>query len=203
MTDLLPEIPDGGFRIMLMGGARTGKTTIAEMIAEQFYDTMHIAFADQLKIQSAKMVNTAVEHLGINREKWNPIDTSSIEEINKHRHMLRGLWQWFGTDFVRDLDADFWIKALASQIHSTPEEKRKYIVVPDCRFPNECFWGIKNGFIVVRINRTVKEMTRDHSSESHWHSLPFHLEYNNDKSLEEMHYWIMDKLIPFAKTRGR
>lgn len=187
-------LPDDGVRIMLTGAARSGKSTMAEMIAEQIPQTRVIAFADELKILSADFVNTAMENMGV--RNWKPIDVSSIDSINKRRELLRVLWQWFGTDLVRSHEEGFWIEQLALSLNY---QQPKNIVVSDCRFSNEHIWGRRNGFITVRIVRDKNERVPDHESERMWSTFQCDIEYENNKSLEEMHYWIFDILVPRAR----
>lgn len=193
-TQLVRPTPEDGFRIMITGAARSGKDTMADMIQEKFDETYRIGFADELKRVSAQAVNYAMA--GLRVKGWKSLNSTSLEEINKHRDMMRTMWQWLGTDIVRDCDDEHWIKVVTSKINKRISSK--YIVIPDCRFSNEHHWGLMNGFVIVRIRRKESGNVRQHSSENSWDVLKAHLEYNNDGSLEDMHYWIMDTLIPYA-----
>jgi hypothetical protein len=93
-------------------------------------------------------------------------EVSALAPYGKHPKLL----QWWGTDFRRAQDPDYWAKKLFASIPKDID----IALVTDVRFPNE-FQGIKerNGF-TVRINRknadgspfVAPDRPADHPSET-------------------------------------
>lgn len=48
----------------------------------------------------------------------------------------RTLLQYVGTDVIRKQDHDFWVRFISNVVNLFPNEW-DYVLVPDCRFPNE------------------------------------------------------------------
>ena len=68
----------------------------------------------------------------------------------------RGLLQYVGTDQVRTKRPDYWVKFVADILCLFPDEW-DYVLIPDCRFPNEIEYMHKRmGFDVTHI-RVVRE----------------------------------------------
>lgn len=50
----------------------------------------------------------------------------------------RGLLQQVGTDVVREQNPDFWVNFVRDILRFFPD-KWDYVIIPDCRFPNEVY----------------------------------------------------------------
>lgn len=74
----------------------------------------------------------------------------------------RILAQTLGTEWGRDLDPDFWIKALALRMYNGEATK---ITISDVRFPNEATWIRSHGGVVVDVTRPIANLVANHSSE--------------------------------------
>jgi len=61
----------------------------------------------------------------------------------------RSLLQWWGTEYRRNSDTDYWVRKLAQTIEL---EKPQIACVTDMRFPNEMGWILKYGE-TVRVDR--------------------------------------------------
>ena len=62
--------------------------------------------------------------------------------------LIRKLLQWWGTDFRRRQDSDYWLKAHAQEMYDTftfyPIHNHKLIIIDDVRFPNEVDYILNN-----------------------------------------------------------
>jgi len=61
----------------------------------------------------------------------------------------RTLYQWWGTEYRRSIDADYWVRQLAQSIEL---DKPQIALIDDMRFPNEMAW-IKQYGETVRVDR--------------------------------------------------
>lgn len=134
-------------RIMLVGKSGVGKDHFARILKRELrpdgggaFPVLTLAFADALKEE----VRMMLEHQLIALDKkgvW------GVEFGEDARDLLRPLWQWYGTEFVRKNDDTYWIKKVQQKMkkHMGP------IIVTDCRFKNEAWFGRNHEFIIVRV----------------------------------------------------
>lgn len=196
----LPPQSDGGFRIMLVGTAGAGKDTMARLIEKHAPGAQSFAFADEVKIYSARTANYALRILGLGYFQFPDND---IETINKYRDTFRPLWQWFGTDLVRAINENHWIDQLAWRI--VWESRSNKIIVTDCRFPNEYEWGKESDFFIVKVTGKWRHEHRvpDHKSERHIAELVPDVEYVNAGTSDDMSDWVKNFLIPAAMAKRK
>lgn len=80
------------------------------------------------------------------------------------RHIL----QYVGTDVIRNVNPDYWVDFISNflKMFSTDWD---YILIPDCRFPNEIQRMREDGWDVfsVRINRTDFESSLTKEQKNH------------------------------------
>lgn len=127
----------------LTGLAGAGKSTVAKYLVEE-YDYNLVSFAGPLK----KMMRTLDPYIGLEHVRWwqfwkrpkmlrlsDLLAVMSEGEIKTSRYgaEYRRLLQSLGTDCVRAVDPDFWVKAAKAQM---TDPNGKY-VFDDVRFPNE------------------------------------------------------------------
>ena len=62
----------------------------------------------------------------------------------------RTLLQYVGTDVIRTQHPDFWVEYIANVLRLFGHEW-DYVLIPDCRFPNEISFLSDNGFNVTHI----------------------------------------------------
>lgn len=118
--------------ITISGQAQHGKDSTAKIIQEKIEvngNTLIIHMADYLKFICKTYFN------------W---DGNKDE---KGRHLL----QYVGTDKVRKIFPNFWVDAVMNFIKAFGDDFG-YILIPDCRFPNEVEIFRKNGYQVLAIN---------------------------------------------------
>lgn len=155
----------------LVGKAGSGKDEFCDRMA--LNSGSHVvsyrkAFADALKKTCAVMY-------GVNEEVFH--DREKKEVVDARLGVTpRELLQKFGTDIVRQLDPDHWVKRLEVEVENTiPEASvtfgftHQLVVIPDVRFQNEIDWVKENGGVVINIvreNPDVGEMDKSHLSET-------------------------------------
>lgn len=104
---------------------------------------------------------------------------------------IRKLLQWWGTEFRRNQDPNYWVKRWSNRMYET--ELSTSIVVDDVRFKNEYEAVINQpDSIVVMLNRDGVERQSNHSSEDFsWFTkdLPKTIEYTlTEEDLESGEY---------------
>ena len=186
----LPPIQFGEFRIGLIGGAGSGKDTMASILREMYPSIRPFAFADDLKLMTAKMLNSGFHANGITLS----YPEFYVEDINEYRDELRGLWQWFGTDIIRNKLPYYWINRVAIKIKNSKSSGR--FIVTDCRFENERNWLKDNGFILIKVTGRTRENTPVHASETELLSLDADFVYENIETIEDMKNWVRETIAP-------
>jgi len=172
--------------ILVSGKAQSGKDTIATLMSGQLKadkrSVLVTHYADLLKYVCANFL------------EW---DGAKDE---KGRRML----QYVGTDLVRKDNPGLWVDFMAQMLKYF-HENWDFVIIPDCRFPNEISTMVDKGFDVIHV-RVVKkdpaspltETQRNHHSETALDSCdPDHYIYNNG-TLEELKAsvttWIKENL---------
>ena len=168
--------------ICISGKARHGKDTLAGMLNEQFtakgFRVLTTHFGDLVKYICEKFFN------------W---DGAKDEKG-------RTLLQYVGTDVVRKQRPSYWTDFVVSVLELFPNEW-DYVLIPDCRFPNEVECFIEHGMdtTLIRINRPnfVSNLTPEqlkHPSETAMDDYPPNLYVINDGTLEDLSDSIKDIL---------
>ena len=103
----------------------------------------------------------------------------------------RALLQHIGTDIVRTKNPNYWVEFLTGIIDLFGETW-DYVLIPDCRFPNEIEDLIKHGFDVITIritrpnyNNSLTPEQRSHPSETALDDYIFDYTIQNPGSLGE------------------
>lgn len=163
--------------IGLTGYAASGKSTVANYLVEQHGFT-RVSFAAPLK----KMLRTLDPIMGyedfgdegVVRGSVHPVRLSdlfkykwteaTIKADDMYGPEYRRLLQVLGTDCIRSVQEDFWVKAAEKQM---PDSTANY-VFDDCRFPNEAdFIKSLNPEGLWHIGRAGIHAANDHPSEQH------------------------------------
>lgn len=168
--------------ICISGKARHGKDTLAGMLNEQLtakgYRVLTTHFGDLVKYICEKFFN------------W---DGTKDEKG-------RTLLQYVGTDVVRKQRPSYWTDFVVSVLELFPNEW-DYVLIPDCRFPNEVECFIEHGMdtTLIRINRPnfVSNLTPEqlkHPSETAMDDYSPNLYVINDGTLKDLSNSIKDIL---------
>lgn len=88
-----------------------------------------------------------------------PTDSEKLAWINENKQALRPLLQWWGTEYRRSQDPDYWVKKGVEAVQAALASGKTCVVNDDTRFPNEANALITAGFTLVRIliNETRQE----------------------------------------------
>lgn len=157
--------------IGIIGKKRVGKDTFASTLIEKFgYEK--IALADPLR-EAALALDPIVGTFpmtvdGVLRvEEWRyseVIANLGYEKAKDYCPEVRRTLQRFGTESIRAIDDEFWIRAAFTRINERRSNGTP-VVVTDVRYPNEADAIRKaNGFL-VRITRDLPEGGDAHISE--------------------------------------
>jgi len=116
---------------------------------------------------------------------------------------VRRLLQWWGTEYRRAQDSDYWTKAWGRKIEQY-ELDRAHILVDDVRFMNELEVIRVHGGLIVKIERPGFSGANNHSSEtslddfSDWDAVVV-----NDGTLEEFRTKIGALVMTLCKGPNR
>lgn len=172
--------------ILVSGKAQNGKDTVASMLREKLTSDNHRVlithYADLLK------------YICCNYFGW---DGNKDE---KGRQML----QYVGTDVIRKQNPTLWVDFVAMMLKYF-HENWDYVIIPDCRFPNEVTTMFENGFgtvhlRVVRPNfeSPLSEEQQKHPSETALDDTVPDFYIENTGTLEELEVttsnWIKENL---------
>ena len=184
----------------IMGRARSGKDTFAEMLADELFELVKgrfvlMAYAQELKVRVQKDFDLRYEQLwGDEKEepdqryiKYPPEDSGELIDLPMPHWTGREILQAYG-QFYRTIDRDFWVKNLFKVID---DKDYKRIIITDIRHPNEA-WPVKNaGGFVIKVVSNREGIPKIHG-ESHISETAMDdfddidLTINNDLGLDEL-----------------
>lgn len=114
----------------------------------------------------------------------------------------RTLLQTVGTDIARTSNPDYWV-IIAHMIIDVLLEDNDYIIIPDCRFPNEIETWEDNLVAWIKVSRPgfdnskLNSEQKHHASETSLDDYDFshEIEANNLEELEEAAEWFVNDLL--------
>lgn len=180
-----PELPLVG----MIGRKRTGKDTVAGVLATEF-GFEKAAFADPLR-EVVEAIDPIVDY----RTSYKtgpgvivPVRYSEAVRVRTYEGAkdaypeVRQVLQRLGTDGIRKLDTDFWVRIALGRIdaRTTP------LVLTDVRFPNEAEAIVDRGGWIVRVLRDGTKTDGEHVSESALDDYPEDFTISNNGTLEEL-----------------
>lgn len=177
-------------RIAFIGPIGSGKTTMSRTMA-RYNGGEVFSFAEPLKLEVANFI---LENVSQNIENkypktafniYNKIPNSAIEDIKSlptrnnilrtlqdpiKKQDFRKLLQWWGTEFRRKKNENYWVDRMNDKISLIPNFVN--IFVDDCRFSNESEYLKENQFLFFGLEANPdfpEEPQRDsHASEIDW-----------------------------------
>lgn len=131
------------------------------------------AFADPVKRECLRALRVS----GFNGD---------LEYLELHKELFRGLFQWWGTEFRRNLfGEDYWLRRLEETLTGSPAS---VAVVTDVRFQNEAELIRRRGGVLIRLIRMDLEESDAHLSET------------EQDLIEVDHVWQVRSLAQLADT---
>lgn len=136
--------------ILISGKAQNGKDTVADFLYKALVDdgkrVLVTHYADLLK------------YICTNYFGW---DGNKDE---KGRQML----QYVGTDVIRKQNPTLWVDFVAMLLKYF-HENWEYVIIPDCRFPNEITTMVENGFDTVHLRVVRNNFKTSLTKEQQYH----------------------------------
>lgn len=178
--------------ISIIGKARSGKDTFAEILAEEIFNSVRkrfilMAYANELKNRVQRDFDLSYEQLWGNEKEVIDKRYPKYKEGHNIFWTPREIMQDYG-EFYRSIDYDFWVKELFRVID---EKEYTNVIITDVRHPNEADPVIKRGGLIIKItsNRDNKEQVHgeNHISETamdNYDKVDFHV--TNDGSIEDL-----------------
>ena len=172
--------------ILISGKAQNGKDTTASILKQTLVDNgnrvLITHYADLLK------------YICTNYFGWDG------KKDDKGRQML----QYVGTDVIRKQNPTLWVDFVA-MILKYFKGNWDYVIIPDCRFPNEITRMIEVGFdtIHLRVHRPnfespLTQEQQNHPSETALDNFGADVYIENDSTLTDLKYkirkWVEESL---------
>lgn len=194
--------------IGLTGLATAGKDTVADFLLSDPRIQKH-AFADALRKEVASAFDVSMDHFTDPARKHTPIPELALRNapgefldylLSAYRENFvlelklmasgaldlprspRQLMQWWGTEYRRVQDTNYWLFQLGSTL-SIARRKGGMVcaVVTDCRFPNEAEFVRDHGGVVWQVVRLG--LTHSNTPEGKHASVTTGLELNPERTL--------------------
>lgn len=144
-------------KVALVGFMRSGKSSVAEALAALYPPVRNISFAAALKAEAAQLLNST-------RPLGQPPFTAEFFNADENRPLYRPLLQWYGTEYRRGQDKDYWVRKVAVEIEALEALDTFNLTCTDGRFLNELDMLKARGFDIVLLDMNVDEVA-DYLSE--------------------------------------
>ena len=111
------------------------------------------AMADPLKQECSDFFGFPLDWCYCTAGKGTPMEIKDHRDAYAALGMfatVRELMQWYGTDYRRAEDKDYWIKAFDSYV-AQDLRMGNHLIVHDVRFSNEATWVLDRGGVLLRM----------------------------------------------------
>lgn len=161
--------------------ARRGKDTAVNAILEAYpHGTRRYAFGDALKVEVSCAQLDRYQQDNLPMADWTP--SRGMEHLcawagvryDLDAEKQRALLQWWGTEYRRAADPDYWVKRLSEKIL---QEQPEFALIPDVRFFNEytlCDYAVRMdrpGFEIADGQHHISEHQLDSLPDAAWSSI--------------------------------
>jgi len=125
--------------IGLSGKIGTGKSTLAGMLQERFPGAVQESFADQIKTEAAQAFGFDLEltRSELGKKTLIKLDPGQTWLTGRRVATVRELLQWWGTDFRRKQNPDYWIWKMDHVLVAHLQAHAPAVIIDDVRFENE------------------------------------------------------------------
>lgn len=185
-TPAVEAKPDKPVRLVgVTGRKRAGKDTFAKRLVDQHGFT-RMAFADNVR-KVALAIDPIIGWVD------GPVRLSTLVGLGgwepaKEFPEVRRILQRIGTEGIRSLQPDFWIRQVLDHMPDGP------VVITDVRFPNEADAIKMAGGVVIRVNRPGLFSDDQHSSESAMDNYRYNEIVQNEGTVKDL-YATVDKWV--------
>lgn len=187
--------------IGLTGYAQHGKSTVAEILVEQ-HGFVRMSFAAELKAMLRRVDPIIDDKGGLTLTEVDIVFNGDENFIKKAFPEYRRLMRSLGTEGIRAVDEDFWVRILRTRIRDHINNHPGVpIVVDDVRFPNEA--ALFSAIIGAKtelwyVNRPGHpDPSGGHESEQWAGKMSEDREIDNDSTLEVL----ADKVRELVETK--
>lgn len=105
----------------------------------------------------------------------------------------RSLLQRVGTEYVRSKDQNYWVRFVQFMLYALEDAGAwDYVLIPDCRFPNEV-WGVHLRVKRPGFDNGLSEEQKRHPSETALDNSTPAIVINNSSTLEAL-AWVCDAI---------
>lgn len=118
----------------------------------------------------------------------------------------RSILQRVGTDTIRKQNPDYWVEFISGFLQMFPNEW-DYVLIPDCRFPNEITQMLLDGWDVmtVRVNRLnyespLTEEQQNHISETALDGYQFNYYIDSESGIDNLKVEV-EKMYRYMKLK--
>lgn len=192
--------------IGLTGYSRSGKDTVARLLAERFR-IARLAFADALKREVAGAWSVDVELFhdpGLKDTRLHQLALrrcTDVEFCADHWHLAtmdalkpRTVMQEWG-DWQNRRDPGRYVRILAAGVRELVESDVQAVIVTDVRLQHEYEWLCRNGGVLWRITRPDQPQPSGHETEWRQRHWLVNAEIMNDGSTEQLAKVASDLLL--------
>ena len=176
--------------ILISGKARHGKDTTArylkETLEESGFSVLITHYGDLVKYICRSFF------------RWDGVKDASG----------RTLLQYVGTDVIRKQDENYWVRFIGN-ILTFFYGRWDYVLIPDCRFPNEVEYLKQMGFDTfhVRVIRNnfespLSSRQQEHPSETALDNVQAEYVVNNDGGINDLREKAIDLASEILRRRG-
>jgi len=167
----------------ICGYKGSGKDTLAKMVVKFNGNFTVLHFADDLKkfaseifgIEEKYFHDVSLKEVSISPvvmddfiHSMKSVTGLDILPRGKTANTPREVLQYFGTEYVRSVEDNYWVDRVVSKVKRIGSK----VLIPDVRFPNEVEAVRKCGGLVLRTIRLSQKVSSDaHASEAHASSI--------------------------------
>lgn len=186
--------------IGLAGKSGSGKDLIADYLGER-YNYRKIAVADAIRDEVSEFISMALLGETVHRPDIIPIEFKPVWEAYRKSVWakptspeMRVLLQWWGTEYRRNQDSNYWTERLAERIANSLEN----LVISDIRTPEEVAVVREAGGEVWFVLRPGIQSVGipNHLTEVALEGFKFDLDILNDGTIEDLYQTVDEVLVP-------
>lgn len=154
--------------IGISGKIGCGKTTLADLLGQELRWSLRVSFAELVKAEASEAFGFPLawcysalgKAMRVRISAEHPLWKKAIASKALYEALLlegaptvRELLQWWGTDYRRAQNPDYWLWAMERALSEAREAGAEHVLIDDVRFPNEAHMiQGRRGGLVVRLD---------------------------------------------------